>query len=121
MDKFTETSIYFKSDRDFVQSIISEIENILSCRLDPTLPIEESPFSYGTKDLESINTASEDLNAFGSLCRRAILHFEPRLDDLEITDVKIDRETQTISLEIVCYPKRNDLTRFSTLLTRRTY
>jgi predicted component of type VI protein secretion system len=81
-------------------------------------PIDDYPFSYGTQDLESVNTSSEDLGAFSTMCRKAILHFEPRLADLEISDIKIDRETQTISLDIICYPKLNELPKFSTILSR---
>jgi predicted component of type VI protein secretion system len=121
LEKFTESSIYLKSEEDFVRSIIHEIGNILSCRLDSTVPISDSPFSYGTQDLESVNTSAKELSSFGALCRSSILRFEPRLEDLEISDIKIDRETQTLFLDIVCYPKLKEFPKFSTLLTRRTY
>ncbi|MDR1475755.1 MAG: hypothetical protein LBI20_00340 [Holosporales bacterium] len=117
LEKFSEDSIYLKSESEFAQSIANEIGNILSCRLGITNHFKDFPFAYGTKDLESINISSTDLDEFTSICRESILHFESRLKDIEITDIKINGETQTISLEIVCYPKPQGFHKFTTNVT----
>ncbi|MDR1034501.1 MAG: hypothetical protein LBL32_01000 [Holosporales bacterium] len=121
LEKFTERSVYFNSKSDFIRSVVSEIGNILSSRLGFTSLIKDSPFSYGTKDLPSVNISSEDLETFGATCREAILYYESRLKAVEINDIRVDRDAQIIFLDIVCYPKLKDFSTFPIQVKRQVF
>jgi predicted component of type VI protein secretion system len=110
--KFQNGTIYLKSKEEIADSIAKEIGNILSSKLGWSQPFmainfKDLPLSYGIRDIQSIGTSHTDLENFRVHCREAILNFEPRLRDLEINDVRINKETQSISLEITCYTKSN--------------
>jgi predicted component of type VI protein secretion system len=118
LSKFNRQSIYITSETELYQSIIEEIGNILSSKLrvigDYRNPkVKDSPFCYGVRDLQSIGTSSEEMEEFKLHCRTMILNFEPRIQDIEITKIFLNRETQNLRLDVTCFLK-NGNRKFST-------
>ena len=106
--KIRDKSTYFDSDEEFFQSIIEEIENILSSNLklnDNYKNFTDIPFAYGTRDLQSIDLSNEGISSFRNQCRNMILQLEPRLSDIEFSDITINKEKQSIKIQIICYLK----------------
>ena len=59
-----------------------------------------SPFSYGVRDLQSIDSSDEGLAAFKQHCAEQILRYEPRLEDIDIGSCVINKMTQSLEMEI---------------------
>lgn len=103
LSKFNRKSQFFDSQNELLESIIEEIGNILSTKIRSENSTELSPFSYGAKDLQSINYAQENLEAYAEECRKAILRLEPRVTNVSITKCQINKQTQTLEMEISCF------------------
>lgn len=103
LSKFNRKSQFFDSQNELLESIIEEIGNILSTKIRSENSTELSPFSYGVKDLQSINDAQENLEAYAKECRKAILRLEPRVTNVSITKCQINKQTQTLEMEISCF------------------
>ncbi|MDR0640386.1 MAG: GPW/gp25 family protein [Holosporales bacterium] len=108
--KFQDHPVYLESERDISDSITKEIRNILSTKLGWSHPFmsinfRDLPVSYGVRDLSSIGTSQAELENFKVHCRAAILNFEPRLCDLEISGIRINKEIQSISIEMICHTR----------------
>lgn len=119
LSKFNNNSVYFNSQDEFYKSIVKEIYYILESNLklsDEYLKLNTCnlPFSYGTRDLQSIETSTEGLINFKIHCKESILKSEPRLSDIEITDISIDKEKQALTLKILCCLKNNNNETFET-------
>jgi predicted component of type VI protein secretion system len=113
LSKFSRESVYIQSDDELYQSIIEEIENILSSRLKipddyTTLLSENTPFSYGVRDIQSIGGSNEEFEKLKTHYRDTILRFEPRLLDIEIGKMQIHRDTQTLKIEMTCVVKNSN-------------
>ena len=110
LSKFTKKSIYFTSKEEFYQSILLEIKNILESRLkltDDYLKLHQNdiPFSYGTRDLQSLTISTNGLEKFKLHCKNTILQLEPRLQEIDITKIWVDEKNQSLNLKIICYLK----------------
>ncbi len=105
LDKFFKESTYFQDKREYIDSIIDEISNILSSRLRTVGGFDDNPFNYGIRDLLSLDFSRDDLTTFKNQCRSIILRLEPRISDLEITSLKVNTEKQALNFEIVCVLK----------------
>jgi predicted component of type VI protein secretion system len=95
-------STYCKNYEEYVSSIIDEIENILSCRLKNK---ENGPFDYGAPDLLSVGVESNNLEKFKLECQMMIKKLEPRISDIEITNVVPNNNNQTLELTMICVLK----------------
>ena len=93
LDKFVY-SVFFDNVKDLGRSIAHEINNILSSRVPKALDL---PFKYGILDFSVFN---EDESLFISYIKKAILEFEPRINLINITDLKVDRQKQVISFTL---------------------
>ena len=105
-EKFNSSSLFFKSKEEIYHSIVSEIGNILASRLkmkDEVLTLCENPFSYGVRDFQSIDGSEKALQQFMQLCRKMILKNEPRISNIEIEKVRMDKEQQKILLEATIF------------------
>lgn len=110
LSKFNRDSIYLKSENDLFNSIINEIGNILSTKLKTKAASEDSPFGYGVSDLQSLENSEDSLNEFKLQCRKAILRFEPRIDDVIISNCHFNKLNQCLELEISCQLKNSEKT-----------
>lgn len=116
LTKFNRDSPYLKSEDDLFASIMEEIGNILSTKLKTFEISYNSPYSYGVRDLQSLENSKESLDTFEENCRRAILRFEPRVSDVTVIKSHINNNLQTLELELSCYvPLANRA--FSTKIT----
>jgi predicted component of type VI protein secretion system len=118
LSKFDSESVYITSNEDFLSSIVDEIGNILSSRLKLPQSYKDFdfgnvPFAYGIRDLQSLGYSRRDLEDFKVHCRDMILRLEPRLEYIEIQDINIDKEAQSISITLVCYPKSSNYGKFT--------
>ncbi len=96
LTKFNRKSPYLKPN-ELIDSITDEIGNILASKT------ALSPFLYGVPDLQSLDNSPESLNTFAEHCRKAVLRFEPRVRDVEISNCHINTNTQSLELEISCF------------------
>jgi predicted component of type VI protein secretion system len=92
-------STYCDKYEEYVSSVIDEIENILSCRLKSK---GSGSFNYGVFDLLSVGIESGSLEKFRLECQRIIKKLEPRISEVEITNVTPDNNNQTLELTMVC-------------------
>ncbi|MDR2667372.1 MAG: GPW/gp25 family protein [Holosporales bacterium] len=111
--KFNEKSTYIQSKDELYLSITEEIGNILSSKLKipgdfTEIAFESTPFSYGVRDIQSIETSNEKLEKLKTHYRKAILNFEPRLSDVEVKTISVNNETQTLKIELICTTKIDD-------------
>ncbi|MDR3030975.1 MAG: GPW/gp25 family protein [Holosporales bacterium] len=116
-EKFNSQSVFFNSDKDFYNSIVSEITSILSSRLkwkDEYLKFSCNPYSYGIKDFQFIETSPEFVEEFKLHLKEMILTNEPRISNIEINDIRIKKEPQTLALDIIVAIKNDN---FETKLT----
>ncbi len=104
LSKFDKVPAYFLSKEEVYESIIREIKNILEANLKSTT---RSPFEYGTKDIQSIETSNSGIEKFKEHCRETILKLEPRLREVEITEINIDKERQEIKIRIIGHLKKD--------------
>lgn len=105
-EKFNSASAFFNSENDFYNSIVSEIANILASRLkmkDETLERGENPFLYGIRDFQSLDGSEKSLQKFMLLCQKMILKNEPRISDIEIDKITLNKEQQKIFLEATIF------------------
>jgi predicted component of type VI protein secretion system len=121
LSKLSGGPVYIRSTDDLLKSVADEIGNILSSRL--MIPdgyvdgdIYNFPFAYGVRDLQSVGISRENLDAFKSHCRKAILRFECRISDVEIGDVAFDKSTQQLKMDI-SFTLKDRLTKFTTEVT----
>lgn len=113
LTKFNRNEVFFDNKNALFESIIQEIGNILSTKLKTDSIDYDSPFSYGVRDLQSLDTSELEIENFKTHCREAILKFEPRLSDVMIQSCTVNHSRQTIELELVC-KLRQGLEVFST-------
>ena len=102
LSKFNRDSIYMNPDSELYESIINEIGNILSSKLKTIDRNEDSPFSYGIRDLQSIDNSEDSLSDFKIHCAKQILRYEPRIEDIYINECSINKMQQTLEIELVC-------------------
>ncbi len=102
LSKFNRNSIYLNSENELCESIINEIGNILSSKLKTIDKNEKLPFSYGIRDLQSIDNSVESINEFKIHCMEQILRYEPRIEDLYINECVINKMNQTLEIELFC-------------------
>ncbi|MDR2074932.1 MAG: hypothetical protein LBP31_01795 [Holosporales bacterium] len=102
LDKIVVRSTYFSNYEEYVSSIIDEIGNILSCRLKNK---ENSSFNYGISDILSVGSDNDNLEKFKLECQNIVKKLEPRISDIEITDIDSNNKTQTMELTMVCILK----------------
>lgn len=110
LEKFNQSSVYIDSYGGLCQSIVEEIGNILFSKLKLSGKygdFKDIPFSYGVRDIQSVNASFEELRNFKTHCEEAILNLEPRLESIEISDIKLDKEKQVLNLKIICLPKHH--------------
>lgn len=104
-EKFNN-STFFKNIDELHNSISVEIANILSANIRikgkiSDLPtIEINPYSYGTRDLQSLLDASEIRNEFIEHCKKQILTLEPRIKNCEISNTSLDYIGQFVRFKI---------------------
>jgi predicted component of type VI protein secretion system len=77
----------------------------MSCRLRNYDGVGKSPFCYGLMNL--ISASHDELEIFKKKCCQAILSLEPRISDIEISEIAVDSEKQEIALDILCIVKLN--------------
>jgi predicted component of type VI protein secretion system len=121
LSKLSGGPVYIKATDDLLKSVVDEIGNILSSRL--MIPngyvdgdVYSFPFAYGVRDLQSVGISRENLDAFKSHCRKAILRFECRISDVEIGDISFDKTTQHLRMD-VSFTLKDQLTKFTTVVT----
>ncbi len=102
LSKFNRDSVYLSSENELCESIINEIGNILSSKLKTFDKNEKSPFSYGIRDLQSIDNSVDALDEFKIHCMEQILRYEPRIEDLYISECNINKMNQTLEIELFC-------------------
>ena len=102
LTKFNRKSAFIKSEDELYISIMEEIGNILSTKLKTREISYDSPYSYGVRDLQSIENSEESKNIFKDNCREAILRFEPRVSDVEIIELRFNNISQTLEIELSC-------------------
>ena len=110
LEKFNQDSVYIDSYSVLCQSIVDEIGSILFSKLKISgkyMNFKDVPFSYGIRDIQSINVSYDELRDFKTHCEEAILNLEPRLESIEISDIKLDKEKQVLNLKIICLPKHH--------------
>ncbi|MDR0630585.1 MAG: GPW/gp25 family protein [Holosporales bacterium] len=111
LSKFNNNQIYINSTDELYKSIMKEIENILSSRLKLSnsyktdYPKMNSPFSYGVRDLQSIESSQETFEDFKIHCQNTILAFEPRLKNITISDIKINKDILMLFIKITIFLK----------------
>ena len=100
-DKFNSSAI-ISNIRDLGKSIVQEVDRILNSRLpiDNATSIKDNPFYYGINEIISIGSDDYLNNVFIPHMKKHILDAEPRINDLDVSNVVIDRFTQTISFNI---------------------
>ncbi len=102
LTKFNRRSPFLKSEKELYASIIEEIGNILSSKLKISEISYDSPYSYGVRDLQSIENSEESMLIYKENCRNAILRFEPRVSDVIITVLHFNNSSQTLEMELTC-------------------
>jgi predicted component of type VI protein secretion system len=108
LEKFTERSIYLTSYDELCKSVINEIGNILSSKLklnDENSKSFKIPFLYGVRDLQSIGISDDNIENFKRHCEKIILELEPRLSRIEFDKVNVNKEEQSLKVEITCHLK----------------
>jgi predicted component of type VI protein secretion system len=103
-DKVLTQKKYIESEDEYEDTIISEINNILSSRLKLKRGLanaqHENPFMYGIPDIESLDGSQDSLDDFQKRCEKLILSSDPRLSEVKITDVTNDCSKQVIEMKI---------------------
>ncbi|MDR1390869.1 MAG: GPW/gp25 family protein [Holosporales bacterium] len=102
LSKFNRKSVYLDSENEFFESIVEEIGNILSTKLKKLDDREESPFSYGIRDLQSLEISKNSIDEFKIHCCNMILKFEPRISDISVNNYHFDNKSQLLAMEFVC-------------------
>lgn len=110
LSKFNRKSVYFDSEEEICNSIINEIGNILSSKLKITDKSEETPFSYGIRDLQSVDNSQDAIEEFKDHCIRQILRYEPRVEEVYINECNLNKMNQTLEIELVCKIRGQDHT-----------
>lgn len=105
LEKISVGETYHGDYESYKMSVINEIGNILSCRLKSEGGISENPFSYGIKDLLSQDISKDDLDIFRINCQRIVKELEPRILDIEFTDLKVNARRQVLELAMKCVLK----------------
>lgn len=105
LEKMTTAQTYYRDYDSYISSVVDEIGNVLSCRLKEGSGVSENPFGYGIKDLLSQGISKDGLDMFRISCQRIIKELDPRILDIEITDLKINNTTQSLYLGITCILK----------------
>lgn len=106
LDKLKYGSVYCKDYDEYISSIVNEIYNILSCRLKSSDKVTQNPFCYGIKDLQSLDLSYNNLESFRIQCEKIIEHLEPRVDKVEISNINILKNTQSLEFSIKCIIKK---------------
>ena len=71
---------------------------------------EETPFSYGIRDLQSVDNSQDAIEEFKDHCIRQILRYEPRVEEVYINECNLNKMNQTLEIELVCKIRGQDHT-----------
>lgn len=118
LEKIALGGTYCSNYESYADSIIEEIENILSCRLKGQGGISENPFRYGIWDLLSQDLSKDELEIFRANCQNVIEELEPRVSNIEISDLNINHLKQAVEFVITCTLKVNNKNIYREMILR---
>lgn len=105
-EKIADRQTYYKSYEEYKNSVIYELENILSCRLrDSYRDLKESPYAYGIRDFLSQEISTANLELFKKEIQMIIKALDPRIFNIEIIEIKVNFEKQALEFSIDCVLK----------------
>ncbi|MBQ9440857.1 MAG: GPW/gp25 family protein [Alphaproteobacteria bacterium] len=102
LDKF-HSSTYIQNKKEFGESIIAEVYNILSTRIKSHINMDkfkgtnENPFDYGILDLQSFDNVEQ----LSENIKQCIIFHEPRIKECYIENININPKQQSIEFNIL--------------------